>query len=174
MDKNNAVIYIFFDYKSHQTQTAIDIAMCLLKQLILPRDNIVGEIESYYMKGERLNMAACKQLLAFYAKRRDSIYAIFDGLDEYTKSANEMSELFGLFTHLQTIRCHLLLSSRQSFFSEFRNKLSVTQTLTIRAEESDLENYIGARLKQVQEGSRNKNKKLELQCLQLATRVDGM
>src|SRR5947207_210000 len=154
MNENNAIIYVFFDYKSQRTQTAVDIAMSLLKQLISPRDDIDRQIESYHVKGERPNMAACKQLLTFYAKKRHSIYAIFDGLDEYNKSANETSELFGLFTHLQAIRCHLLLSSRPNFFSEFRNKLNEIQSLDIRAEESDLENYIGARIKQVQEGSR--------------------
>jgi hypothetical protein len=174
INENNAIIYIFFDYKSQRTQTAVDIAMSLLKQLISPRDDIVRQIEYCHVKGERPNMAACKELLTFYAEKRHSIYAIFDGLDEYNKSANETSELFGLFTHLQSIRCHLLLSSRPNFFSEFRNRLNEIQTIDIRAEESDLENYIGARIKQVQEGSRNKNKKLELQCLQLATRVDGM
>ena len=174
MNKNNAIIYVFFDYKSHQTQTAVDIAMSLLKQLISPRDEIIRQIESYHMKGERPNMAACKKLLTFYAKKRHSIFAIFDGLDEFNKSPNETSELFGLFTHLRATRCNLLLSSRPNFFSVFRNKLNEIQTLDIRAEESDLENYIGARIKHVHEGGRNKNKKLESQCLQLATRVDGM
>ena len=104
---------MFFDYKSHQTQTAVDVSMSLLKQLIFSVDQSDAAIESLYSENKRPDMATCKRLLTCYAQKRDSVYTVFDALDEYNEAPKERSELFGLFGHLQReLRCHLLLSSR--------------------------------------------------------------
>jgi hypothetical protein len=147
--------------------------MNLLKQLIYPSDEIAYEIEQLHFKGEKPDMTTCKQLLTFYAKKRESVFAIFDALDAYGHdSRKEITELFELFSHLQVNRCRLLMSSRPHWRSqaELQEPLDDTQILEIKAEESDLENYIRSRLKQIG----NRNSKLELECLRLINRLNGM
>jgi Cdc6-like AAA superfamily ATPase len=146
--------------------------MSLLKQLICPTDEIADEIEQLHVRGEKPDIMTCKQLLTFYSKKRESVFAIFDALDARGhESRKEIVQLFDLFSHLQLNRCRLLISSRPHWRSQdLQNPLSEIQILEVKAEASDLENYIRARLKQVG----NRNAKLESECLQLINRMNGM
>ena len=142
--------------------------MFLLKQLISRFDEIPDEIKSLYSSGEEPSIAKCNQLLTSCAKKFKKIYVIFDAIDECSQGSQ--NEIFELLEHLQSIRCHLLVSSRLHLQEQLRKLLADCQTLEISAKESDLSNYINTKLRQ----KGNRNEELATQCLQLARDNNGM
>jgi hypothetical protein len=142
------VLYFFFDYKSQETQTAVEVAMNLLKQLISGLDEIPDELEFLYNQNSsaRPDLPTCIQLLNVCAAKFNSLYAVFDAMDEC--SDESQMEVFELIAHLQKLHCRILVSSRPHSLSTLRDELNDTQTLQILAEESDLKNYITATLSQ--------------------------
>lgn len=135
----------------------------------MQNDEISTEIRSLYINGEKPDMDMCRRLIRLYIAKRDFVFAIFDGLDEYNQAPKQRFELFELFKYLESLDCRMLLSSRQ-LLDDLRNKLGETQTLRIKAHPSDLTNYIKTRLRE----AGNRNKTLEQECTRMAAEVDGM
>jgi hypothetical protein len=165
LSKDTAIIHQFFDYNSKRTQTAAGVSMFLL---ISRFDEIPDEIKSLYSSGEEPSIAKCNQFLTSCSKKFKKIYVIFDAIDEYSQVSQ--NEIFELLEHLQSIRCHLLVSSRLHLQEQLRKLLADCQTLEISAKESDLSNYINTKLRQ--KGDRNEE--LTTQCIQLARDNNGM
>lgn len=94
------------------------------------------------------------------------IYAVFDGLDECGDA--DQTCVLSLLAHLQELGYRLLISSRPHI--HLQDQLGHTQTFEVSADESDLRNYVTARLKQV----RNSARTLEGKCLELVKSTQGM
>jgi NACHT domain len=167
-DRNVQVIHLYFDYKSQQSQTVVDIAINLLKQLLSRLDNIPNELDSLYCANTRPDLPACKRLLTLCSKQFGTIFAVFDAIDECCDSYRK--ELLALFAHLLQSGCKLLISSRPHLLRNLRDQLSSARTIEVYANESDLRNYITVRLRE----KGNKDTNLEVKCLELATGVYGM
>lgn len=164
------MVYVYFDYKAQQSQAGIHVAKSLLKQLLCRSDNIPSELESLYNESIRTSgkpdIPTFTQLLKLYAQKF-SIYAIFDALDEC--SDDHQKELLSLFADLQKGAYRLLISSRPHL-PHLRDRLGSTKTLEIGAEESDLTNYVTARL----DNERHNNLHLRVKCIELMKGVQRM
>lgn len=169
-DENVQVIYMYFDYKSQQSQSVVDVAMGLLKQLLASQQvDVPSELESLYSTSTKPNLATCKRLLAECAKRSGTIYAVFDAIDECGEISQQ--DILDLFGHLQqTGPYRMLISSRPHLLQNLRDQLKDTRTLEIYANKSDLKNYITKRLHE--KGVKDAN--LKNRCLELANSAQGM
>jgi hypothetical protein len=164
------VIYIYFDYKSQQTQTGIDVLKGLLKQLLCQSQKVPPEVESLYTKSILEDTApaisAFVPVLSSCSKDFACVYAVFDALDECSEAQQE--EILSVLGHLQQFGYRFLISSRLHF-RKLQKWLSDIRTLEISANDADLDNYVTVRLQQ--EGSSDI---LKAKCLQLMRNVKGM
>jgi hypothetical protein len=171
-NENKPVIYVYFDYKTQDTQTRYHIVATILMQLLSFSDNIPPEIELLYnefvRKKKKLEISKLTQLLTSYSQNVSSIYAVFDALDECNN--DHLSEILGLLAHLQQLGYRLLVSSRLHLQQLLQDNLTNTHNFEISANELDLKNYIITRLNQ----RGNKNNELTEKCLGLTKDVQGM
>jgi hypothetical protein len=162
-------IYFYFDYKAQKSQTPTHVAGCLLKQLFGHSKYEFPELEKAYdtQSNKRPDLKLLLSLLELYPYSHNaSVYAIFDALDECSES--HQNNILTLFNGLHRSNYKLLISTRPHLqnFSEY---LTNTQSITIYAHQSDLQNYILTRI------SRERtNSKLKAKCLELADQVKGM
>jgi hypothetical protein len=165
---NVKVVYIYFDYTVQQTQTCIDVACNILKQLLCQSEDVPPEVESQYNErvriGARPGLAMVFHALASFSQKYAAIYAVFDAMDECSEDA--LKGIFALFAKLQESGYKLLISTRP----HLQHKLGGTLPFEIAADNSDLRNYITARLEK--EG--NKNITLQDKCLDLSKTVKGV
>jgi hypothetical protein len=172
-DENVKVVYVYFDYKAERTQTRIDIVRILLKQLLSQFDTVPPELESLYtLYDESICTSTNPDITTLtrfltLCSQISTIYAIFDAIDECS-DVHQM-EVLELFAHLQQSGYRLLISSRPHLH-ESLNQLSDRQSLEVCANESDLRNYIIARL--IKEGI--VSDKFKAKCLDLINDVGGM
>lgn len=167
------VVYIYFDYTIHRTQTAAHVTTSLLKQLLSQCDQLPAGLDSLYAlydeslrTSTRPDLSTFTQLLILCAQEF-SIYAVFDAMDECNE--DYQADIISLFIDLQKSSCKLLISSRP----HLRNllfEIKCTRLLEVCAEESDLRAYILTRLEQ----KRNRCVELKHRSLQLAKSADGM
>lgn len=170
--ENVAILFFYFDYKAQQSQTTIEIAMSLLKQLLCKFDHVPSEVDSLFdlctRTGIRPDQSIIVQLLMSYSSKVSSIYAILDALDECSDD-NQISVL-ALLSQLQQKSNYKILVSFRSHLKALQKTVPCAQTIEVRADESDLRNYIIAKLDE----KKNKSMGLRERCLQLAKGVDGM
>lgn len=163
-------MYIYFDYKAQKTETAIDVARTLLKQLVTQCHNLPTGLEALYERATKTDtdpdLAAFVEYLKIFSQSFP-IYAVFDAMDECADDCQE--PILALFAELQESGWRLLISCRphlESLQDQWRN----IQIFEIVADESDLKNYILTRLQK----EKNNNAILEMKCLELAKGVKGM
>jgi len=168
-DENILTSFVYFDHK--RVQATADVIACLLKQVLTRLDDVppalVTSYDDHASKGKRLDQSTLLQLLTTHSKKFSTVYAIFDALDECSESYQ--SDLVTLFGTLQ-LSGYRLLGSFRPHLSTFQKVLSNSQILEVRANESDLNKYVAARLKE----KGNKISELEDKCGQLAKGVDGL
>lgn len=145
------VIYIFFDYKSQQSQGVINIVENLLKQLLSTFDNIPPRVEELYdqwtLTNCRPDQGTLLQLLAMCSQNFSHIYGLFDAVDESSETYH--ADLVDLFSHLENLGYKLLITGRPgSPLSKLRNTLRNSHTLEIRANQSDIQSYVTSRVAQ--------------------------
>jgi len=161
------VVYIYFNYQSKDTQTGVQIARTILKQLISGVE-IPEELESLYQKStqETTNpgMKELMSLLQSCSRRFSSRYAVFDALDECSDTHKE--EILDLFVNLQKFGYKLLISGRPPLDAGCFSNVS---TIEIRATDHDIETYIMKKLEE-----RDVRPKVKTGCLELVKGVGGM
>lgn len=167
-DGNVQILHLYLDYKSQQSQTAVNIGLNLLKQLLSRLNEIPEELEDLYSRGTRPDLAVCKRLLTSLNQKVPQIFAVFDAVDECHDS--HQKEVLALFGDLQQSGYRLLISSRPHLLPNLRDQLTDTESIDIYADESDLKNYIKTRLRE----KGNKDQNLEHKCLDLTSTVQGM
>ena len=177
-DENVKVVYVYFDYKSQQDQTAFHTSGNLLKQLISQsQSKIPQDLETLYSKHIRTDtkpdQSTLNRLLASLSQEFFSIYVVFDALDECLDecSFSHKQEVLELFSHLQNSRYRLLISFRPCLREQhLSDRLAGATRFEIRANESDLTNYITKRLMEEE----NKSVQLTDGCLKLVEAAQGM
>lgn len=169
--ENVAVVFVYFDYKAQQSQTAIDVRTNLLKQLLSHFEDIPAQLEAIYEGSARGNsrpdQLIVTQLLRSCSRRYTSVFAVFDALDECNES--HQTEILKLFADLQGFGYRLCISFRPHS-KRLLNTPYDSKTIEISADQSDLTNYVLTRLKQ----KKNQSGELKDRCLQLVKGVDGM
>lgn len=162
--------YIYFDYKAQQGQSGNYIAGTLLKQLVSQSTYIPADLESLYDESvstaSPINMTALIQFLTSLSKEF-RIYTVFDAMDEC--SEDHQQDILSLLSSLAQSGYRILLSSRPHLHI-LRDQLGTLSTLTISADETDLECYAKARLI----AERNRNEELESRCIVLVKESQGM
>jgi len=161
------VVYLYFNYQSKDTQTAIQIARTLLKQLISGVEIPEG-VKSLYKKSVEANkdpvMEELISLLQSCSRIFSYRYAVFDALDECCDTQKE--DILDLFINLQKLDYKLLISGRPPLDScHFRN----VSTIKILATDHDIETYITRQLEK-----RGVRPMVRTGCLELIKGVDGM
>ena len=161
------MVYIYFNYQSKETQTAVQIARTIVKQLI-SGVGIPEELESLYKKSTEENttpgMKEIIPVLELCSRRFSSRYAVFDALDECSDTHKE--EILDLFVNLQKFGYKLLISGRPPLDA---CRLSNVSTIEIRATDQDIETYIMKKLEE-----REVRPKVRARCLELVKGVGGM
>ena len=126
------MIYVYFNYKSSESQDQVKIAGRLLEQLVANAD-IPPELTSLHekSKGKTPEPAALIQILKSYSKRFSSLYAVFDAFDECGDGSQE--DVLDLFDDLEKSGYKLLISSRPGTLDKLQRRLTKTCPLEIRA-----------------------------------------
>lgn len=169
--EDSKVVYVYFDYKARQTQTVDYIARNLLKQLVSQSADITTDLQSLFDKYIKYNTkpdtTTLVELLTSFAKTFH-IYAVFDAMDECSDDHKET--ILSFFADLEKSGIRLFISTRPHLVENVQDRLKSIQMLIVSAHESDVQNYVKVKLKK----ERNKNTALEIECLKLATGVEGM
>lgn len=162
-----AVLHVYFDYKGQKTQTAVNIAHNLLKQLLSRVDHIPLELQNSHSANTKPSLDTSRTMLSALTDSFHTIYAIFDAVDEC--DVDQLNEIVALIAGLGS-NCKVLISTRPHLLQYLRNELPDASTLEVSANKKDLQNYIMSRL--AEKGNRNHT--LEAKCLEISTGVDGM
>ena len=163
------VVYIYFNYQSRDTQSAIQITRSIIKQLIscvvIPEDlNSIYEKSIEQAKDPKIQELI--SILELCSRRFTTRFAVFDALDEC--SEQHKNEILDLFLDLQKFDYKLLISGRPTL-ADCHLSLSNVQALEIQATESDIEMYIIHRMK-----NKKVPKKVHDGCLELVKGANGM
>jgi hypothetical protein len=157
------VIYFYFDFKSAQVQTRMDVTRALLKQIAC-QSNVSPELEKLYDKYGHLPQSPplneVLECLHEYS-RSFLIHVILDALDEWDDCPH--TEIYPLLVELQKSWLRLLVSSRPYLQHDLQTHLKDHEVLTISSDEADVRNYITYRIaKEKRTNSELKNRFLEL------------
>lgn len=163
------MVYIYFDYKAQQTQTAGNVARSLLKQLECNQVDLSPDLEELYensiRKGKEPSITAFTYLLKSYAQKYP-VYAVFDAMDECADEYRD--NMFTFFNELQKQDYRILISSRPH--QSLPCQLNDVTPFEIAADRQDVERFILDRL----ERAGNKISALQNKCLNLADDAQGM
>jgi hypothetical protein len=173
INNRKIIVSIYFDYKIQTTQTTINIAENILRQLLVGLlDTIPSELESLYdefvKKDARPVLSDLYPILLLCIQKFPFVFAVFDALDECGDSHRR--EILGLISQLQKWGCRILMSSRPHLRKSLEAQLNDAFTIEISADEEDVKNYISFRLDQCG----NNNPELEQKCMNLAAGVQGV
>ena len=163
------MVYIYFNYQSKDSQTAVQITRTIIKQLVSGLD-IPEELESLYKKFTKKTtdpgMEELISVLGSCSRRFSSTYAVFDALDECGDRHKE--EILSLFVNLQKVGYKLLISGRPPL-DTCACRLNNVSTLKIQASDYDVEMYIETKLEE-----RKVLPKVRSKCLELVKGIGGM
>jgi hypothetical protein len=142
--------FIYFSYNDRTSQQVPEVLSSLLHQLVLQIHELDELLENAYdaMFQDRHMPTSAKllDLVCSYINKFDSCFIILDGLDECGEDAR-----IKLFSTLEALYrkanrpCKMLLTSRPHIQPSFHLQDSVT--LEITADETDLKQFIGSKLK---------------------------
>jgi hypothetical protein len=169
-DRKAKVVYIYFDYKSHESQTWIDIARSLLKQLLSQLAVIPDDLAEYVMECKSKSQPVDSNTVIEYLLSLSSlspVYAIFDAMDEC--SENNLRKVLKLFNKLQGL-FRLLISTRHHLVQSLRDHIDDVQVINIKGDTDDVENYVRERLRT----AKNTKPALEENCVALVKDVEGL
>ena len=126
---SSAIVCMNFGYKAQTTQTTVDIAERILRQLLSYFDN--PELESLYnqriQKGVRPEIVCSHQLLKSCSLKFSTIYAVFDTFDQCSEAHQDV-----FLAQLRQLNYWLLISSRLHWRQQLQDRLPVTETLTVK------------------------------------------
>lgn len=148
-----------------------DILAHTLKQVLLQLNIMPTELERLYENYLKNKIRPSHDDLIrilTYCGEDVTIYGIFDALDECTEKFQKNT--MELFATLEHHGYRILISTRPHLQGQLQNTLPNSVTFAIVANESDLTNYIIARLEE--EGC--ENPVLKEKCLNLINDVQGM
>ena len=173
--ENVAIIYIFFDFNSQETQTPRNVAASYLKQILSHLHVLPPEIQKLYDDCHR-NPIPQKPALdilvsAFVsaASQFVSVYLLIDAFDECDSLCQD--EMISLVIELSSIQnLHLLVTSRPSV-GRLRAIVAPESTINISAESKDIDLYLSAKLRKEQFLTTKVKDEI---AKNLATRVKGM
>jgi hypothetical protein len=146
-EQNVGVAYIYFDYKSQESQNVRNIAASLLRQLTAQLPEVDEQLEKSY---DDLNCrykvpetAALLQFLASAAKSFHRCFIVLDALDEC--SDTQRPQIVSLIKQLSDAPFHIFATSRDHH--ECVQELSKsTPTIEIQAHDDDIQNFINIKL----------------------------
>ena len=169
MHVNAETVYFYFDYNARQTQTAANVARCLLKQLERNQVGLSPALEDLYENSMRTHqepsISTFIELLKLYAQKY-SAYSVFDAMDECAKEYRD--DVFTFFAELQKFGYRILISTRPG--ESVPCQLNDVTLLQIAADRQDLEKFIIYWL----EKAGNEIPALEKKCMDLANAAEGM
>jgi len=139
------VAYIYFDYKSQETQSSEAVAACLLRQLAAQVSDLNEQLEKTYdTLSPRLqypDFDCLVKLLVTCAQSFETSFIIFDALDECDKK--QAQQMVFLIRQLCTSESPFkLFTTSRPYLRSVEGFLKPDQTIELHAHESDLRNFI--------------------------------
>ena len=145
--KPTAVLYTYFSYNNHQSQTASNIIASLLRQLLSQLPIVPVEVESIYMccspNHSRPELSTLFRLFVSCVANFSSVLVVFDGLDECEGA--QLREIVPLIRQIGSLSIKVLITTRPHL-GYLEQQLGQTSTLTISAQATDIDKYVQERL----------------------------
>jgi hypothetical protein len=166
------VAYVYFDYKTQKSQTRIEVICTLVKQLLSQSNVIPDPLEELYKKFQDKtkpmaeNMKALTETLQWYGQIEESVFMVFDALDEC--SEHNRKDVLELLSDLVKYGYKVLVSSRPHV--SFDSCLQGSEPFRIQAHETDLNNYVSCRL----DAEKKVSSTLRRRCIELTKDLHGM
>ncbi|KAH0538579.1 hypothetical protein FGG08_004829 [Glutinoglossum americanum] len=141
------IAYIFCNYKEAEKQTPTNLMADLLRQFLLRKSVIPGELkalyESHALKRTRPSLGEFSRLLQVAAGGFSKIFVVIDALDECPETGEIRDILLDQIRSLQP-KISLLVTSRH--ISNIELQLQSAVRLEIRATDEDITNYLKGRI----------------------------
>lgn len=144
--ENEAVVYVFCDYKQCAEQTAADLVATLLRQFIEATEEVPEEVYDLYtgcrLSGPHPSLEDWTACLELVARKFQCVHVVIDALDECDakQRAGLLSSIRNLATH---IKLKLMVTSRH--VPDVLNLFQNSDKLEISAPAEDLRMYVEAR-----------------------------
>lgn len=146
--ENIAIAYIYFDYNDRDNLNNRNITASLLQQLATRLDKLEPTLEKtyddLYPRCRRPEASTLKQLLLCCAKDFHSSYIIFDALDECGEA--ERPEILSTISQLS--RVSQIFATSRHHPRNVQRLFEGSPTIEISASQSDIRNFLEARLKE--------------------------
>lgn len=160
------VAYVYFDYKDERA--VLNVASTILRQFLFQLREIPPELEVAYdnfvSKDIRAKFTTFAGVLTSLPRKDDSYFIVFDALDEC--SDKHRNQVMQFIISLQKAGFKILISSRLHITIE----LLSSETMTVRADESDIMLYATTRLSQ----EKYIDPILGRRCLEMVQDAQGM
>lgn len=144
-----AVLYIYFDYQ--ESHTAVQVVRILLKQLVAQLDVVPFGFVKFYE--ECINGNATPHLASFlghlvsYCAQFESVYILFDGLDECEDI--QQDQILSVVQELLRQPSIMVFLTSRPHLQRLRNLPVYGVIMEIMAKEDDLRTYLCCRLETV-------------------------
>ncbi|RYP79191.1 hypothetical protein DL771_000169 [Monosporascus sp. 5C6A] len=175
--KSIGVAYVYCNFRQEHEQSAGDLLASLLKQLAHGQSSLPGTMKSLYdkhrAKHTRPSLEEVSRALETVVATYSRAFIVVDALDECKASDGcRTSFLWELFDLQAKSGVNLFVTSR--FIPEVTERFAESQTLEIRANDTDVRKYLAERIAQ---GSSRILKRHDLQIevtSEIAKGVEGM
>ena len=176
-DPSIGIVYLYCTFQQQQEQRPVDLLTNLLKQLIMGQPTIPNAVKDLYdqhkPKQTRPSLdeirSTLHQVAAFYSRT----FIVIDALDE-CRAGHDGRDMFmrEIFNFQADIKANLFATSR--FIQEIEAKFQKVIRLEIRADDTDVQRYLHAKLQNCPSLISQNNSLQEQIKNKIAKAVDGM
>lgn len=139
--------YVYVDYKDQMQQTPLNMAACLLKQLVEKVHHTAPELRSidkkFRARGKSFQMSDIIEFLTSISLRFPFTYIIFDALDEFNNHSRPA--LLSLIQELSKSQIRIFSTCRPHL-RDVRHLFKSTPQIRIVADQDDLKNFMETKL----------------------------
>lgn len=145
LNKNIACIYIYFDYKKHNSQNLTGLLSSLLVQLLRSQMGISTKIREIFEAWKQTRIQPSPEdyveMLKSQIKAVPKVFIVIDALDECLDDTetNTLSSFLGACQELPE-NAHMLFTSRPGI--DFAPMIDATCELAVTADASDIRQYL--------------------------------
>jgi hypothetical protein len=170
-EQNHGIAYIYFDYKSQESQNDRSIAASLLRQLVAQLPEVDEQLEKSYdrlhCRSRVLETKALVQFLTSATKSFHRSFIVLDALDECGDI--QRPQIVSLIRKLSEAPFSIFATSRD-YHESVQGLFESAPTVEIQAHDDDIRNFINIKLK---EDGKTKEDLRELILSSLLKKAEG-
>jgi hypothetical protein len=169
------IAYLFCNYKRQHEQDTYHFLAALTRQLLFQKETVPGSLTDIFTRHKarntRMSQGELRDVLLSICGAFKKVYIVIDALDECGKDVN--SELLPTIRGLQLqISVSLLVTTRQP--RKVLDHVPSCPTLEVRASESDVAIYLGARMRTLPKFVQTDQALQDMIVTAIVSAVDGM